>query len=201
MPVKFAKIISIVFHPVLLPSLGFLVLLNSDFYYSALAPEAKRYLLLVFFFNTATLPMLGIALLALNSKFDIKMTGHRERAIPLLLAAVFYYLGFVLLNNIRFFPVFKLFMLAAVVLIVLLLIISMKWKISIHLAAAGAVTATVLALSFRTGANPVFSIVALVLVSGLLGTSRLALNKHSLQQIIAGYALGFSVLYPVIYFV
>jgi membrane-associated phospholipid phosphatase len=44
------------------------------------------------------------------------------------------------------------------------------------------------------------ALLALVLVSGLVGTARLVLNKNSLLQVAAGYILGFIVLYPVIYF-
>jgi membrane-associated phospholipid phosphatase len=95
---------------------------------------------------------------------------------------------------------FKLFMIASVLLIVALLLISFKWKISIHAAAAGAVTATLFALSFRTGMNPVFAIVAMVIVSGLVGTARLLLNKNNLLQVAAGFLLGLIILYPVIYF-
>lgn len=97
-------------------------------------------------------------------------------------------------------PVFKLFMIASVLVIITLLLVSFKWKISIHMAAIGAVTATFFALSFRWGVNPMSAIVVLVIAAGLVGTARLLLNKNSLLQLAAGYMLGFSILYPVIYF-
>lgn len=197
---KIAKIVSVFFHPVLLPTLGFLLMFTSGFYDSMLTREAKQFILLVVFFSTATLPMLAIAILALNSKFNFLMPESRDRIIPLLFASVFYYIGFILLSRIHFITMFKLFMIASVLLIVALLLISFKWKISIHAAAAGAVTATLFALSFRTGMNPVFAIVAAVIVSGLLGTARLLLNKNNLLQVAAGYLLGLIILYPVIYF-
>lgn len=197
---KIAKIISFIFNPVILPTLGFILLLHSGFYSVMLNSDAKRFLLLIVFFNTATLPLLSIALLAVNSKFNYAMKNARDRVFPLLSASVFYYLGFILLNRMRFYPIFKLFMIASVLLIVLLLLISFKWKISIHMAAIGAITSTLIALSFRTGLNPVGSIVLVIFVSGLIGTARLALNKNNLTQIVAGYVLGFVVLYPVIYF-
>ena len=197
---KIAKIISIIFHPVILPSLGFLLLFSSGFYNSMLTADARNYVLLVIFFSTATLPMLSVAMLALNPKFDVLMPNRRDRIIPLLFAAVFYYIGFVLLSRIHFIPVFKLFMIASVILNVALLLISFKWKISIHMAAIGAITATFFALSFRGGVNPIMAIVVLVFISGLIGTARLIQNKNSLPQVAAGYILGFIILYPVVYF-
>ena len=200
MPEKVSKIVSTIFHPILLPSLGFLLLFASGFYNSMLTSDAKRFILLVIFFSTATLPMLSIAILAFNSKFDFLMPNSRDSVVPLLFTSVFYYIGFILLGRIHFLPVFKLFMIGSVLLIVALLLISFKWKISIHMAAIGAITATFFALSFRSGINPEGAIIILVIVSGLIGTSRLILNKNSLLQVAAGYILGFAFIYPVIYF-
>jgi membrane-associated phospholipid phosphatase len=200
MSVKLAKFVSIIFHPVLLPTLGFLLLFISGFYDSMLTTDAKRFILLVIFFSTATLPMLAIVIISLNSKFDVLMPNSRERIIPLLFTSVFYYIGFILLSRIHFIPMFKLYMIASVFLIVALLLISFKWNISIHMAATGALTATFFALSFRGGVNPVNAILIMVLVSGLVGSARLVLNKNSLLQVAAGYVLGFIILYPVIYF-
>lgn len=200
MSVKLAKFVSTIFHPVLLPTLGFLLLFVSGFYDSMLTTDAKRFILLVIFFSTATLPMLAIVIISLNSKFDVLMPNSRERIIPLLFTSVFYYIGFILLGRIHFIPMFKLYMIASVLLIVALLLISFKWNISIHMAATGALTATFFALSFRGGVNPVNAILIMVLVSGLVGTARLVLNKNSLLQVAAGYVLGFIILYPVIYF-
>ncbi len=200
MPEKLAKIISNIFHPILLPTFGFLLLFFSGFYNTMLTPEAKRYILLVIFFSTATLPMLSIAVLAFNPNFNFLMPNSNDRIVPLLFTSVFYYIGFVLLGQIHFLPVFKLFMIASVLLIIVLLLVSFKWKISIHMAAIGAVTATFFALSFRAGVNPTLAIIILVLTSGLIGTARLMLNKSNIMQLTAGYLLGFTVLYPVIYF-
>jgi len=200
MSVKLAKFVSTIFHPVLLPTLGFLLLFTSGFYDSLLTTDAKRFILLVIFFSTATLPLLAVAILAINSKFDMLMPNSRDRIIPLLFASVFYYIGFILLGKINFIPMFKLYMIASVLLIIALLLISFKWNISIHMAATGALTATFFALSFRAGVNPMNAIIIVVIVSGLVGTARLVLNKNNLLQVAAGYILGFIILYPVIYF-
>lgn len=198
---KIAKIISIVFHPVLLPTLGLFLLLNSGFYFTMLSWEAKRFILLVVLFSTGILPMLTVAVLALNPRFDINMQNSRDRIIPLLFSSAFYYLGYMLLNKMKAFPVFKIFMIASVLVIVVLLIISFKWKISSHMAALGALAGTFFALSFRSGVNPIGPIILVVLVSGIVGSARLILQKHSLAQITAGYFSGFLILYLVIYFV
>ena len=196
-----AKIISAIFHPFFIPTFGYLILLNSNFYLSLIGWDAKRFIMLVVFFSTAILPMLSVAIMALSPNFNMSMENKRDRIIPLLSTAVFYYIGFMLLRTIRIFAFFKLFMIASVVVLIILLIITFKWKISTHMAAAGGLTASVLALSFRSGTNPVAAIVLAIVISGLVGTSRLILQKHNLTQLAAGYTVGFSILYLVIYFI
>ena len=68
------------------------------------------------------------------------------------------------------------------------------------MAAVGGMTGTIFALSFRSGVNPILTILVVILISGLVGTARLVLKKHDLKQLTAGYVLGFSVLYLIIYF-
>ena len=198
---KTAQIISVLFHPVLIPTLGFLLMFYSGFYFSYLSWEAKRYVLMVVLFSTGVLPLLSVALLALKPKFDISLNKVSDRLMVLLFTAAFYYLGFILLNRIKAYPVFKLVMIASVLVIIALLLISFKWKISSHMAALGGITGVVLALAFRTGVNPVVSVLALVLVAGLTGSSRLIVEKNSLAQVVAGYFLGFTIVYLIIYFV
>ena len=198
---KISKFISILFHPVLIPTYGYFLLFNSGFYFSMLTWEAERFVLMVVFFATGVLPVLSVSILALNPKFDLTMENSRDRIFPLLSSAVFYYLGSVLLGRMKAFPVFKLFLIASVLVIIALFFISFKWKISNHMAAIGGVTGTIFALSFRSGANPILTVLAVVFVSGLVGTARLILKKHNLKQIVAGYLLGFLTLYFVIFFI
>lgn len=181
--------------------MGLLALFNSGFYFSLLSVDARRFIFLVIFFTTAVLPMLTVALLALNPRFDYTMQQPRDRIVPLLATAVYYYLGYILLSRIQLFPVFKLFLIASVLVIVVVSMITLSWKISIHMASMGALTGTLFALSFRSGLNPLFLLLTVVIISGMVGTARLLLNKHNLAQVAAGYIIGFLILYLVVYFI
>ena len=156
------------------------LLFYSGFYFSMLSWEATRYVLLVIFFSTCVMPLLSVMGLTFNSKFDISMEKSRDRVIPLLSAAVFYYVGYMLLVRINAFQIFRLFMIASVIVVAILFLVSFQWKISNHAAAIGGLTGTIISLSFRTGNNPVLPIILVIVVSGLVNTSRLILNKHNL---------------------
>ncbi|RIH65643.1 hypothetical protein D1164_08240 [Mariniphaga sediminis] len=198
---KLAQIISFIFHPALVPTLGFLLLFHSGFYFSFLNWEAKRFILLIVLFSTAILPLLAVALLALNPKFNLVFETGSQRALPMLFSAVFYYMGYVLLGRVNAYPVFKILLIASVLVIVGLLLVSLKWNISSHMAALGGLTGALLSLSFRTGTNPIWIIVAVILASGLVATAQLFLGRNKLWHLEAGYVFGFSVFYLVIYFI
>ena len=197
---KLAKIISIVFNPLIIPTLGFLLLLNTGFYFSMISWEAKRFVLLVVLFTTCILPMLTIAVLALNPKFDISMSNHKERVLPMLFTSVFYYLGYLLMNKMKAFSVFNLILIASIIVILILLAVSFKWKVSSHMAAIGSLTGTFFALAFRLGINPLWPILSLIVIAGAVGSARIKLHRHTFAQVAGGYLIGFLVLYITIYF-
>lgn len=196
-----ARIISILLHPFLVSTIGFLILLNTRFYFSMLSWDAKRFVLLIVFFTTTLMPLVSGAVLTFTRKFDLTFEKAADRVILQLAAAIFYYLGYFMLGKINVNPVFKVFLIASALLIIILSIITMRWKISNHMAGIGGMLGTVVALSFRLGINPVWLITGIVLSSGLLGSSRLILGKHTITQVTAGFGVGFLVLYLVIYFI
>lgn len=198
---KLAKIIALVFHPVLIPTLSFFLLLNSGFYFSFLSWEAKRIILLIVLFSTAIMPLLAMSVLALHPKFSLSFEKGSQRALPLFLSSIFYYMGYLLMNRLNAYPILKVIMIASVLVVLGLLVISLKWKISGHMAALGALTGSLLALSFRTGIYPMWIIIAVILATGLTGSAQLILKKNKLWHLEAGYALGFSLLYLVIWYI
>ena len=173
--------------------MGFIIMFNSGFYFSFLPWEAKRFVLMVVLFTTAILPMLAVALLSLKPKFDPSLRKTNDRLLAFLFTSAFYYLGYTLLSRIKVYPVFKILLIAAVLVIIALLLVSVKWKISSHLAAIGSLTGAFLTLSFRTGINPYLVIISLIVVSGILAWARLVLKKNNLPEITAGYFLGLTI--------
>jgi membrane-associated phospholipid phosphatase len=196
-----ARITSIVFHPLLIPTLGFLLLLNSGFYFALLPWSVKKFMLLVVFISTCVLPALSILILSLSPKFDVKMEKSTDRILPLMLSSIFYYIGYLVLERLPVFPVYNLFLIAAVLVQIALLVVSLKWKISAHTAAIGALIGGVIGLSFRLQDNPVLILSLLILIVGLVGTSRLILLKHTNSQVYAGFLVGFLVMVLIIAFI
>jgi len=196
-----ARFTSVIFHPLLIPTLGFLLLFNSGFYFSILPWNVKIYMLLVVFLSTCILPAISILILSLNPKFDLNMEKNTDRVLSLIISSVSYYLGYLLLKRLPVFPVYNVLLIGAVLVQIALLPISMRWKISIHTAAIGGLVGGILGLSFRLQENPVQLLSMLILAAGLVATSRLILQKHTESQVYAGFLTGFLILTLVITFI
>ena len=196
-----ARVTSIIFHPLLIPTLGFLLLLNSDFYFALLPWSVKKFMLLTVLLSTCILPALSILILSMSPKFDMNMEKSTDRILPLLLSSVFYYLGYLILEKLPVYPIYNLFLIASILVQISLIVISLKWKISAHSAAIGGLIGGVSALSFRLHENAILVLSLLILVAGLVATSRLILLKHTNSQIYAGFSLGFLIIGLVIAFI
>jgi len=196
-----ARAVSAIFHPLLIPTLGFLFLFSSGFYFSILPWALKKYILLVVFITTCFLPALSIFILSINSKFDINMEKNTDRTLALIISAISYYIGYLLLKRVPSFPVYSIMLIGSVLVQVVLLPISMRWKISVHLAAIGGLIGGFLSLAFRLQENPVFLLSSLIIVAGMIGTARLILSKHTEYQIYAGFTTGFLILFLILSFI
>lgn len=196
-----ARFISAIFHPLLIPTIGFLFLFNSGFYFSILPWALKKYMLLVVFITTCFLPALSIFILSINSKFDINMEKNTDRTLALIISAISYYIGYLFLKRLPSFPIYNILLIGSVLVHVILLPISMRWKISIHSAAIGGLIGGVLALAFRLQENPAIILSTLILIAGLVGTARLVLSKHTNAQIYAGFSIGFLTLFLIVTFI
>jgi membrane-associated phospholipid phosphatase len=196
-----ARFVSAIFHPLLIPTLGFLFLFNSGFYFSILPWALKKYMLLVIFITTCFLPAMSVFILSINSKFDINMEKNTERTLALIISAVSYYIGYLFLKRIPLFPVYNVLLLGSVLVHVILLPVSMRWKVSIHAAAIGGVLGGILGLALRLQENPVVVLSSLILIAGLVGTARLILSKHTEAQIYSGFSIGFLTLFLIVFFI
>jgi len=92
---------------------------------------------------------------------------------------------------------FKAGFLAGTLVLVSLSLISLRWNISSHLAGVGAMAGVTVALMLRLGVFNPFFLAAVLLAGGLTGFSRLALEKNNPAQVLAGFVLGFGILFSV----
>ena len=191
----FAKIVSYLFHPLLLPTIGVILIFNLSG--TGLLPlpfETRIFIFTLTFIATLLLPLLNaVFLLKTRQISSLEMKTKEERKIPYLLSAIFYSAESYILMKLDIVALIKALMLGATFLIVLVLLINIFWKISAHMVGIGGLFGMMLAMSARLQLNINYSLIALILIAGLIGFSRLKLNSHSSAQVYCGFLLGVSV--------
>lgn len=191
----FAKIISYLFHPLLLPTIGLFLIFNLD-KTGLWTPSAdmQLYLYALTFLSTFLLPLLSaFILLKMNYISSLEMKTREERKLPYLITALSYFSVYYFMMNAPIPVLMKALMLGATVVVTSILIINLLWKISAHMAGIGGLCGMILAISYRMQINLHELLIVLFLAAGLIAFSRLKLNVHDSLQVYIGFILGISV--------
>ena len=193
MELKIARIISYIFHPLLMPIYTFSILFSmKTFFSSILTLDGKIMVLAFIFISTFLFPViLTYILLRTNKISSLHLEKREERTIPFLFTIVFYYGSYHMLKSFDLPAIYLLLMLASTLMIILSFLINLKFKISIHTLAIGALTGIIIGISYRFGINMLLIGFILFIIGGLVGFSRLALNAHCPSEVYSGYIIGF----------
>lgn len=185
-----AKVLSVLFTPFYLPILGLLILFIFS-YLSLLPLTYKLFLLLMFYLFTVFLPTALIRFYRRYQGWTLIELGSRERrAIPYVISIFSYLLCYYIMAATHVPHFMGSILIAALVIQVACAIINLFIKISTHTAAIGGVTGALLAFSVIFSFNPVWWLCIVLLLAGMVGTSRMILRQHSLHQVVLGYLAG-----------
>lgn len=128
----------------------------------------------------------------------IELGSRERRAVPYVIAIVCYLLCYYIMNLLHIPHFMSSIIVAALAIQVVCAFVNLFWKISTHTAAIGGVAGALIAFSGIFSYNPVWWLCIIIIVAGLLGTSRMILRQHSLSQVVAGFLLGFVLSFIVI---
>lgn len=200
---KFAKIISIIFQPLMMPLLTLLILFNSDTFIAfSIADEMKTFIYFLFIAFTVVLPtMIFLWLIKRGVISSLDMPEASERKIPFLISIILYFALYYLLRKLALPELVYLLLLGTILSIVVCFFITIIWKISIHMIAVGGVIGSLLALSIRLGADFIFPIYVVILLAGFIGYARLKLYAHTPAQVYSGFIVGTALMAGIIFFV
>jgi hypothetical protein len=192
MKIKISKALSILFHPLLMPTLGILVIFYTGSYISFLPGDIKKIILLVIGANTLGLPMLMMPLFYQFGVIkSLQMESNRERIIPLSFTIIPYLLSVYFLVRLPIPSIISAFMIGASLVVAFCLITSIWWKVSIHLVGIGGFVGFLVAFSIRLNIDVLSYLLIALIISGLLASSRLYLRAHKPLQVYVGFAAGF----------
>lgn len=194
---QFSKLLSIVFHPLLMPSIGLFLVFNIGSHITYVPIEVKRIVYITVFVSSCLLPISIIPmLLALKQIKTIYMKSKRERIWPMFITGMLFFAGFYFLSLIPTVPAFILkYISATIIAVYASLIITFYWKISIHMVGIGGLAGGLLAFAFMLGIDLHLLMSLILTAAGLLGVARLYLDAHTPAQVYAGFMLGFAAVF------
>lgn len=200
----FAKLISYVFQPLLMPTLVFYTLLFHLENTSNLTEKGRWTVVGLIFFTTCLIPMITVIMFRLTKVIaDLQMTNRKDRFIPFIFVTIFYIVvAFLVVGQDWMNSVMSLVFITLTIVVVVTNLITFVWKISAHAAGvAGWLGFTIAFVHQYASTNTLFIPVLCALITcGLVFWARLFLNAHKPSELWAGALLGFSVCYGAISF-
>ncbi len=203
-----AKFFSFVFHPIFLPSFATILLFILPTYLSNFQYVYKKGITQIVFLSTFITPLL-IILILVNTRVisDFYLTEKKERFYPFSIVSFIYILTYFILKNLPL-GVLKVptyinnFILLSALTIFVILIVNLKIKASAHMAGMGMFLSFFLIFFNNEGIGKIifdfssysittiyfFSVI--ILLSGIVASSRLILKAHTLKEILIGLFVG-----------
>lgn len=192
-----ARVVSTVFHPFVMPTVTLVLLFFSDGYLHSM-PHVFVYMLVVVLVNTLA-PALSLYLLYRRGYLsDLEIRSRGERTLPFVVVLAYFILTYVLLitSPALYVPFVYLDMwIGLTVSLAIALVITRWFKISMHMLGQGGALGSIMGIQ-ALQLSPNWELNALLLlVAGCVGFARIELAVHRHIEVYCGYLLGFLVCY------
>ncbi len=191
---QFAKFISSVMHPMVVPIFALLFVFYGPLPWSLMSPGYKSAVVLFASFGVTIIPLIFMGILMLLKLVsDVEMPSQRERILPIFISilssGMTYYIMVSETGLIVSEPVSAL-ILSELSMLILAFIITPFWKISLHAMGLGALLVFVIFTCMLSEMPFHIPACIIFILSGVVAWARLYLNAHSQMQLFAGYTLG-----------
>lgn len=200
---KWAWAVSVLFHPMLLISVGaFFIFYFDKVYYLAIPLRERIYFIGLVALGTFILPMLSFSALKIQGRLNSFIMEEKEdRRMPLLLTSMFTLFTFYIFTyrlGLRTPPLLKVYLLSISSTLVVAALINRYFKISLHAIGCSGILALLFILTPKAHLDLRLLLALWLFLCGLVGTARLWLNAHQSSEIYAGYVLGFASIYLIL---
>lgn len=178
------------FTPFYLPTLGLAALFLLSYLNQYLA-SYKFFVLAVVYFFTILLPTFLIHIYRRYQGWTLIELGAKERrVVPYVVSILSYFACLYVMEQMHIPYFMRSIVVSALMIQIVCALINVWWKISTHTAGIGGVAGALLVFSEVFRFNPVWWLCLVLIVAGILGSSRIILRQHTLAQVLAGFVVG-----------
>lgn len=194
-----ARIISYIFHPLLFPTYGTLLIIavNPNMF-GYFGEKLHAAWLIIVFALTFIFPAVWLLMMKRLEMIDsLLMETSKERIVPFIATATFYlWTAWMFKPNVNMkIPPNQLvfyMMLGCCLGIFIAFFINIFSKISLHAIGVGGLIGLMLPLIRISTYDLRFVLIGIILLAGIVGTAQLLLKAHSEKEILTGYFVGFT---------
>ena len=164
--------------------------------------ESISSILIMVFIITFLVPALSIGMLRLTASISsMRLEDRRERVMPLFFVTAYYALTVYLFSYKLVLSETLIVLFSAITATILLVaVVTTFFKVSAHAAGIWGVTGLLLSIQIKfPDSRLLWPVFFMMLLSGLINSSRLLLNAHSPKEVMLGSVLGFGTCFGAIY--
>lgn len=189
-----AKALSVLFHPLLMPTFLFaFILYYLPTPFISFPMQQRWYILSLIIFTTFFIPGVGAYFMQRVGYIDsLEMDRREQRRMPLLFTGTCYAVtAYLFYREPMFDRIFYVGLGVIAASVFLTYFISLYWKVSAHSIGLGGGLGLLLLLNKMAPEALLFGpIVLFIFITGAVMSARLALNAHSPAQVYAGFGSG-----------
>ena len=190
--IRAAKFFTYLFHPLLLPTYSFALVIYTNPYLFGNYGDYTWIPILKVFLNTFMFPVFAVLMMRqLGFLKSFTMNDAKERIIPYISTLMFFIWTFMVFCKSGDPVILSAIMLGACLATSVAFLINMFRKISLHATGMGAMLALAFGNAFFSAHNLIFSLMLVSIIAGVIGTSRLVLKAHRDSDLYLGYFIGF----------
>ena len=184
-----AKIISYIFHPLLIPTYVLLVMIQLNPYYFYTF-EAKKAIAIVAY-STFFFPAIALLLMKkLDFVDSLELPDKQQRIIPMIIAIVCFVWTFLSVKKTGFPQAYTWFLLGATISLFIAFFINVFHKLSLHITAMSGGLMAIMMMFFYAQLDANYYFIAAIIAIGAVASSRLYLNAHTAKEINTGFIVG-----------
>ncbi|WP_226388898.1 PA-phosphatase [Penaeicola halotolerans] len=200
---QLATALSVIFQPLVMPTLTYIIL----FYYApdlvSISDEVKLGLLILISLVTLVIPTISILSMKWTGMIaSLEMQTKKERLIPFFTITVFYIISaYFFQQRFNYDPMINLVFLTITGVITVLSFITIFWKISAHSAGLAGILGFMIAWNAKFQQPSLLGPLVLVgLLTGAVMSARLYLDSHRPLEVLGGAIFGFASCAAAVYF-
>ena len=172
--------VSMLFHPLLLPLYVLFITFNTGTVFTYIPAYTQNMSYLLTLLGVTLIPLLCLPLLKWLGLIEgYRLVQKQDRVFPVLVTIVGAFIVFYFSRNLPYSNIVRQFYLIMVIMLSGFMIVTIRWKISMHMTAIGALCGFVFILGMKYLGDVINLLPLLILVSGLVASARLYLKQHT----------------------